>query len=127
MKMIGPTLIYNMQLNQFDIVKVPFPFTELPIVKRRPALVISKADKFHFKGITCKYIMTMITSSAHKSWPSDVTITDLNSTGLSHSSIVRMKIFTLDETLILDKLGSLGATDSKAVHKNLASLLGFEN
>ncbi|MCB1145886.1 MAG: type II toxin-antitoxin system PemK/MazF family toxin [Leptospiraceae bacterium] len=115
-----------MQFDQFDVVKVPFPFTELPIVKRRPALVISRADEFKFNEITPKVVLAMITSSGHKPWPLDVAIQNLSKTGLSSSSLVRMKIFTIDSQLILAKLGKLSAADVKSVQKSLELLLGLK-
>jgi mRNA interferase MazF len=43
----------------------------------------------------------------------DVNISDLNSTGLSSASIVRMKLFTLDNRLIIRKAGILAHSDQQ--------------
>ena len=64
----------------------------------------------------------MITSSKHKPWPLDTPITALKDTGLIHDSLVRLKIFTLDVSLVLAKIGHLSAADAKSVGNNLKKL-----
>jgi len=44
----------------FDVVVVPFPFTDRASNKRRPALVLSDGKKFNKKVDHC--VLTMITS-----------------------------------------------------------------
>ena len=92
---------------QFDVVVVPFPFTDKSASKRRPALVLNN-DILSKSG---KYVLAMITSSKQFPWPLDIHIKDLDSTGLAHPSIVRMKIFTLDAELIFRKAGRLSEID----------------
>ncbi len=105
----------------FDVVVVPFPFTDRSTSKRRPALVLSNADGFNHKIGHC--LLTMITSSQQSSWPLDTKISDLNSAGLTSPSLVRMKLFTLDNKLIIRKAGNLAPQDQSAVRRSLAELL----
>ena len=84
-----------MTYKQYDVVVVPFPFTDSKATKKRPALIISDATKFNRS--TKKSVMAMITTASHAPWALDVSITDLASTGLKAKSIVRMKLFTLDD------------------------------
>lgn len=95
--------------NQFDIVVVPFPFTDSGQTKCRPALIIS--DPNEFDNRIRRSVMAMITTSTHSPWPLDIPIVDLSPTGLNTESIVRMKLFTLDQTLILRKIGTLSSSD----------------
>ena len=67
--------------------------------------------------------MAMITSAGNASWPLDVAISDGNTVGLAAASLVRMKLFTLDNRFILRRLGQLAATDRKAVAGSLKLLL----
>ena len=90
-------------------------------MKRRPALVLSAAGAFNRK--TDHVVLAMITSADNSGWPLDVPITDLDSAGLVSPSVVRMKLFTLDNRLILRKAGVLAASDRSAVRKTLARLL----
>lgn len=110
-----------MTYRAFDVVVVPFPFTDQTASKRRPALVLSDADAFGAK--VAQSVLAMITSAAHSDWPLDAAITDLKTAGLPSPSIVRMKLFTLDHQLILRKAGSLGAKDREAVARSVRRLL----
>jgi hypothetical protein len=58
----------------FDVVVVPFPFTDKTTTKRRPALVLSEAKPFN-KG-TAHSVLAMITSASHSDWPLDIDIED---------------------------------------------------
>lgn len=102
---------------------VPFPFTDSAATKRRPALVISTQA---FNDRAAHVVLAMITSRENRGWPLDTDITDLARAGLSHASVVRMKLFTLDERLILRKAGALGEADRRAVHRALRLMLPSE-
>ena len=104
----------------FDVVVVPFPFTDSSATKRRPALVLS-AEAFHDRA--GHLVLAMITSRENRGWPLDVEIRDLRSAGLSHPSVVRMKVFTLDERLVLRNAGKLAGVDAAAVKRSLSLLL----
>lgn len=109
-------------LRQFDVVKVPFPFTELPFTKRRPAVVLSDATAFDFADGAAKCVLAVITSSKHKPWPLDTPLTSLKAAGLTQDSLIRLKVFTLDQSLVLAKIGRLSQNDAKALSANLAQL-----
>jgi mRNA interferase MazF len=107
---------------RFDVVLVPFPFTDKDGAKRRPALVLSCARAF---GDPAGHsVLAMITSSKHPSWPLDTEIDDLVEAGLPAPSKVRMKLFTLDHRLVIAKVGTLSPADSARVAESLGTLLG---
>ncbi len=96
----------------FSIVVVPFPFTDTSQTKKRPAIVLStKNHQEQTEHIT----LLMITSAKHSAWTTDYPIKNLAETGLSVPSIIRQKIFTLDQRLILSKIGCLSRNDRIAV------------
>jgi mRNA interferase MazF len=100
----------------FDIIVVPFPFVDSNSSKKRPAIILSSHEKF---GKEIEHsIMAMITSARNKSWPLDSNINDLKTTGLSNASVIRMKLFTLDHRLIIEKIGQLSAKDQLNLRKN---------
>ncbi len=101
---------------QYDIVKVPFPFTDQDRHKRRPAIIISTSSYQKLHG---HYIMCMITSAKNSHWPDDITISNLEKAGLPSPSVIRFKLFTLDERLILNKLGVLGSKEKQFIIEKL--------
>lgn len=111
---------HTVTYERFDVVVVPFPFTDKDSVKKRPALVIS--DKT-FQAPIHHSTLAMITSSGNPEWPLDVDIQDLQSAGLPSSSKVRMKIFTIDNELIIRKIGSLSRGDRKSVQASIRKLM----
>lgn len=63
-----------MTYDAFDVVVVPFPFTDRTATKRRPVLVLSQ--KSIFGAIIEHSVLAMITSAANAPWPLDVPIRD---------------------------------------------------
>jgi mRNA interferase MazF len=114
--MMQPMATYK----QFDVVVVPFPFTDKTAIKKRPALVLS-SELFN-SGIRHS-LMAMITTASHSAWPLDIAIADLKNAGLKVPSIVRMKLFTIDHALIQKHIGYLSLQDQIAVESSLQSLL----
>ena len=114
-----------MSYEAYDVVVVPFPFTDKNAVKRRPALVLSAASAFNRK--TNHVVLAMITSvdnssTDHASWSLDVPISDIDAAGLVAPSVVRMKLLTLDDRFVLRKAGALGANDRSMVGQALARI-----
>ena len=104
-----------MNCNQWEVVTVPFPFTEKLRTKRRPALVLSK-KVFNENGHS---LLLMITTKAHSPWPGDTNLEAYRAAGLQTACIVRLKAFTLDNRLILKKLGTISAADHQKIAKHL--------
>lgn len=102
-----------------EVAVVPFPFSDRPGTKRRPALVLSHR-RFNEAGHT---IFSMITTKAHFPWPGDVVIEHLEAAGLQCPCIVRLKLFTLDNRLLLRRAGKLGKNDREAVWSKLEAHL----
>jgi mRNA interferase MazF len=105
----------------FDVVVVPFPFTDSAKTKRRPALVLS--DKDTFGGKSGHIVMAMITSAKNSAWPLDVQIKELKSAGLSSPSVIRMKLFTLDNRFIVRQAGHLAEKDIQKFKDAFSKLL----
>ncbi|MGE5345646.1 MAG: type II toxin-antitoxin system PemK/MazF family toxin [Acidithiobacillales bacterium] len=98
-----------MTCDVWDVVVVPFPFSERAATKRRPALVLSRKP-FNAAGHT---VLAMITTQAHRPWPGDTPVHDLSAAGLPLPCIVRLKLFTLDNRLILRRIGALSPSDRR--------------
>jgi len=91
---------------------VPFPFVDMVVSKRRPAVLLSNEA---FNRSSGQSICAMITTGAGSSWPSDIAITDSAAAGLNHVSVIRWKVFTLPNDLILRRAGRLGSIDFKTL------------
>lgn len=112
-----------MTFEAFEVVVVPFPFTDRRTTKRRPALVLSDAAVFNAR--VGHAVMAMITSAKNRRWPLDVPITDLERAGLPAPSVVRMKFFTLDERLVIRKAGTLAQQDRTELNTNMRRLFAI--
>ena len=108
-----------MTFEPLDVVVVPFPFTDRRATKRRPAVVVSSAS---FNRVHKQSILAMITS-ASSDWPSDVVVRDWREADLNVPCKVRFKLFTLDNALVVRKLGTLSKRDGQAVRNALDSVL----
>lgn len=110
------TVIYK----QFDVVAVPFPFTDSSVTKKRPAVILSSHKNFNNEAGHC--IMAMITSARNAAWPCDIAITDLSLSGLPKPSVIRMKFFTLDHKLIIGTVGVLSTKDKVVLKKMMKTV-----
>ncbi|MBN1629244.1 MAG: type II toxin-antitoxin system PemK/MazF family toxin [Thermoleophilia bacterium] len=112
-----------MTYERFSVVVVPFPFADRGASRRRPALVVSDPDTV---GRPAGHsILAMVTSGDNPRWPLDVPITDHEAAGLSKPSVVRMKLFTLDDRLVLRAIGRLSPPDADSVERSLGDALSM--
>jgi mRNA interferase MazF len=103
-----------------DIIVIPFPFVDSMHTKPRPALVLSGGS---FNKLNNHTICAMITTGTSTQWPSDIAISKLKATGLQVASVIRPKLFTLDNTLIKKVIGALVKADQKIVDEQLQNWL----
>jgi mRNA interferase MazF len=108
-----------------DIVLAPFPFSSLKGAKARPCLILARC------AVPEDYVIAYISSSAFASkLPMSVRIehsTEIaTTTGLKVTSFLRAdKLYTLDRSMIIGKIGILPPrlmADAKGVLKRLFGL-----
>jgi mRNA interferase MazF len=104
----------------WDIVKVPFPYTDRPVRQRRPALVITAGELQSEHGLLW---LAMITSAANRGWPADVPISDLGAAGLPIPSIVRPAKIATIEARDAERLGILPRADRDALRHFVRRML----
>ena len=108
-------------LQPFDVVVVPFPYTDRLAEKRRPAVVVSEPGLSHSYGLVW---LLMVTSADNPLWDCDVAVTDLKGAGLPAPSRVRpAKIATADAARVVRRSGSLSAKDARAVAGKIKELM----
>ena len=107
-------------LRPWDVVIVPFPYSERLAEKRRPALIVS-SDNLHREGFLW---VAMVTGAGKAAKAGDVPILDLRSAGLPGASTVRpSKIATIEPERILRRIGSLVVAERLAVQRAMAAFL----
>jgi mRNA interferase MazF len=111
-----------MIFNPWDVVVVPFPFSDSAESKRRKAFVLSKP---RFQNGSGTLVLAMITSAQASSWPGDVKLADLAVAGLHKECFARLKIFTIDEQLVIERAGQLSKKDQVSIHENWQALLAL--
>ncbi len=107
--------------DRYDVVVVLFPFIDMPRAKPRPALVLSARAFNAAHGVS---VLAMITSASHTQWPSDIVIANRVSAGLAAPSVVRLKLFTLENAIIARRIGRLARADTARVKSALGRCLG---
>lgn len=105
--------------NKWEIILVPFPFTNLKTTKKRPALIISP-DEYNKKY---DIIIAFITSKLDTEYRlGDYKIKEWERSNLPKPSMIRMKFATIDKSIVVKKIGKLGEKD---IHQFKKALIDF--
>lgn len=99
-----------------DIVLIPFPFTDLSGNKYRPAVILIDSED----DVTVCFITTQLT------WQSefDIALQPSEFNGLKKESLVRLNKFaTIDNELIIGRLGTLENNYIELMNRNLTKIL----
>src|SRR3954468_20448147 len=107
-----------------DVVLVPFPFTDQTASKKRPAVVVS-ADAYHQRRPDV-IVMAVTTQILRPAGPlGEVLIGDWQGAGLPKASLIKPVIATIEQRLILKRLGALKGADVQALCSVLRRILGW--
>ncbi len=104
----------------WDIVRVPFPYTDRPVRQRRPALVIGAGELEDEHALLW---LMMITSAENRGWTGDVAVSNLDMAGLPAPSIVRTAKIATVEARDAQRLGVLPNADRDPVSSNVRRTL----
>lgn len=108
-----------------DVVLVPFPFTDQSAAKRRPAVVIS-ANSYNRERPDV--IIMAVTSRMRATGPvTDIQIKEWKEAGLLKPSVVKPIITTIEQSLVLRRLGRLQPRDQDLLQQTLATILAYGN
>jgi mRNA interferase MazF len=103
------------------VVLIPFPFTDLSAKRVRPAIVVSVPE---YEQNTGDIIVAQVTSRQH-SLPTDYALQDWQFAGLLRPSVVRVKLATINASLVQFRTGRLSDRDLEEVDKRLRLALGL--
>jgi mRNA interferase MazF len=110
-----------MAFQRGDVVLIPFPFTDLSAKRVRPAIVVSVPE---YEQNTGDIIVAQVTSRQH-SLPTDYALQDWQFAGLLRPSVVRVKLATINASLVQFRTGRLSDRDLEEVNKRLRLALGL--
>lgn len=117
--MMRSTTIYD----RGDVVSVPFLFSEKPVAKNRPAIVISSRE---YNESRQGVILAGVTSNlAAPRFVGEQPIRDWQTCGLRAPSGVAGILQTVKRVNIRHRVGSLSATDLDAVSEAMRAALGL--
>ncbi|HHT9125849.1 MAG TPA: type II toxin-antitoxin system PemK/MazF family toxin [Candidatus Brocadiia bacterium] len=107
---------------QRDILIIPIPFTNLTANKKRPVVVLSND---HYNNKAEDIVVIAVTSNIErKEYSILISNQDLEEGVLPHQSIVRVdKIYTLNNSIVIKKLGVLRKETFKKVKDTLIKLI----
>jgi mRNA interferase MazF len=106
--------------DRFDVVSVPFPYTDRPVRQRRPALIVSQPAHEQATGLIW---VVMVTAAENRGWPRDVTISNPSRAGLSIPSVIRpTKIATIEATQAT-RIGRIAESEKRAVQSSIRAIL----
>jgi len=98
---------------RYDVILVKYPFSDLTIFKVRPAIVVN--DYYPSNDI----IIVPLTSNTNKLLPGEFILTKWKESGLNVQSTVKRGIYTIDEKLVILKIGTLTIDDSSILEESL--------
>ncbi len=113
---------YLMTYNQWEIVLLPFPFTDLSARKKRPAVVISPTS---YNSGPDTVVLFMTSKMDVSSKEGDYRIKKWQFANLPKPSQTRMKFATIDNSFILKKIGEIHSIDQDGIKSELRKFLGI--
>ena len=104
-----------------DVVLVGFPFTNLKTTKKRPAVVISSAD---YQAYRPDVVLMAITSQIRDPLSfGEAMLHDWQMAGLLKPSVMKPLIATVEQNIVLRKMGTLSDLDRQELKTLLPELL----
>jgi mRNA interferase MazF len=105
-----------------DVVLAPFPFTHQAAIKQRPAVVVSGRA---YNAVKPDVIIMAITSQLRsRESLGEVWIVDWQLANLLKPSAIKPVFATIEQNLIVRRLGALQAQDQSALRAAMAAVLG---
>ena len=105
-----------------DIVLVPFPFTNQTGTKKRPAVIVSSVA---YNQARRDLVIMAVTSQLRPSGDfGEVIVPDWQAAGLIKPSAIKPVITTIEQALIIRKLGRLKDDDQAALRKAISKIVG---
>lgn len=105
-----------------NVLLVPFPLSDQSTNKKRPAVVISSGA---YHQAHPDLILIAVTSQISTPRFGDLIIQDWQSADLLKASMIKPAITTIEQKLVIRKLGTLQSSDQQDLHQLLQTILGI--
>lgn len=117
--------VLGISYKQREIVLVPFPYSDLSTIKKRPVLIVSNN---HYNKQNEDVLVCVITSNQYKDHYSvDIENNNLEVGILPESSIVKVhKLFTIHKTKIIKKFSTVKLDYYNKIEKILIELIHLQ-
>ncbi len=112
-----------MTYNKWDIVLLPFPFTDLSTTKKRPGLIISPDTYNECSDVMIIFITSKLNGVGKIG---DYKIKNWKESKLPKPSMIRFKFATIDKSIIIKKLGSLQKYDTSKFNEQMISFFDLK-
>ena len=105
-----------------DVVLVPFPFTDQSAAKQRPAVIVSARAY----NLARPDLVMMAVTSQLRPTPAlgEVWLRHWQAAGLLKASAVKPVLATLEQGLVIRKLGALATEDQDALRRAIGQIIG---
>ncbi len=117
-RMTQPTMPYEFG----DVVLVRFPFTNQTAFKQRPAVVVS--NRAYNTKKPDAVIMAITSQIRNHVGPGEILIGEWRAANLLKPSSIKPVFATLEQSLILKRLGVLAAPDQFALRQAIFTIIG---
>lgn len=105
-----------------DVVLVPFPFSDQSASKKRPAVVVSSGA--YNRARPDVIVMAITSQTGGPLHADDVVIQDWKECGLLKPFTLKLVLATIEQRLVLRRLGQLQSADHAALRKALDNAIG---
>ncbi|MDJ0601121.1 MAG: type II toxin-antitoxin system PemK/MazF family toxin [Crocosphaera sp.] len=102
-----------------DVILVSYPFSNLSATKVRPGIIISISHPSQ------DVFITPLTSRTQNLLPGEFVLTEWQQAGLNTLTAVKRGIFTIEQSLIIKKIGILSSNDRNLLTNSLCNWLGL--
>ncbi len=105
-----------MTCKQWDVILLPFPYTDLSSAKKRPAVIISPLQ--YNKGLDTVF-MYLTSKISKRDEKGSHELLKWKEAGLPLPSMTKMKFMALDKNLIVKKIGEIQDADKTIIKQKL--------
>ncbi len=105
-----------------DVLLVPFPFTDQAGTKKRPAVIISSAA---YNNAHRDLVIMAVTSQLRTSGGlGEALVANWQAAGLIKPSAIKPVITTIEQALVIRRLGQLTSEDQQALRNAITKIVG---